>query len=114
MAQTSFATQVRTAIRDGVYQPKSKLDLVMLAALAEKTAATEIGAAVTEILAFSIQIDHGTAHGMKGGAFIADVAATVGKLDPFKNPIFVRIPSNRETPVSELLALTRSVVGAQH
>ena len=115
MTEISFATEVRCAIRDGIYQPKSKLDLVMLAALAEKHGGTALGSAINEILAFAIELDRGTAYGMKGGAFLAAVTAVVRRINPFTNPIFARIPTGlADLDLPQILGLTRQTVAEAH
>lgn len=113
MTEISFAAEVRSAIRDGIYQPKSKLDLVLLASLAEKHAGTALGAAICEILAFAIEIDRGTAYGMKGGAFLDSVTSMVRRINPFTNPIFVRFPTGHHAlDLAQILGFTREVVAA--
>lgn len=109
MTEISFAAEVRSAIRDGIYQPKSKLDLVLLASLAEKHAGTALGAAISEILAFAIELDRGTAYGMKGGAFLANVTTLVRRINPFTNPIFTRFPSGGyDLDIAQILGFTRA------
>ncbi len=110
----SFASLVKHAIGAGIYRPKAEMHLRMLARLAESKLGTPLGRALDEMLAFAVTIDEGKSVGPEAEGFTGIVKAKRDGMDPFSNPVFVRIPapmpSHETITVAWVLELCKRVV----